>query len=225
MKKLFFTLTIISFCFFSAPTVYSYTGCEQIRPHPKINFYTSYGKLEYDFSQDQMGITQIGMKHGAVEKGVFANGLATGTVKWEINVSSLSQKGYGKQFCATPIEIDFYLGFSNPTIYVSNNLRKGSCMYDLVLRHEQTHQQINIKTLEYFIPLFRQALQKISKEIPTEPIYSNSQASLHQGSTIIAHKYSERIKPLIDVFKKELQIEQGKLDNSSNYAFENSICR
>jgi len=224
MKKLIFTLTILGFSTFSS-LAHCYNGCEQIRPQPKINFYTSYGKLEYDFSKDQMGISQIGMQHGVIEKGIFANGLATGTLKWEINVSTSAQKGQTKQFCATPSEIDFYMGFTNPTIYVSSDLRKGTCMYDLVLRHEQTHQQINIKTLEYFIPLFKQALQKIIQEIPAEPLAGKTQISLNHASTIIAQKYSERIKPLIDVFKKELQIEQGKLDNSSNYAFENSICR
>ena len=224
MKKLIFTLTILGFGTFSSLT-YGYNGCEQIRSQPKINFYTSYGKLEYDFSKDQMGISQIGMQHGVIEKGIFANGLATGTLQWEINVSTSAQKGLGKQFCATPAEIDFYMGFNNPNIYVSSDLRQGSCMYDLVLRHEQTHQQINIKTLEYFIPLFKQALYKISQEMPAEPLSGHSQISLDIASKVLAQKYSDRIKPLIDVFKKELQIEQGKLDNSSNYAFENSICR
>ena len=224
MKKLIFTLTILGFISFSS-LAYSYNGCEQVRAQPKINFYTSYGKLEYDFSKDQMGISQIGMQHGVIEKGIFANGLATGTIKWEINVGTLAKKGNKNQFCAYTTEIDFYMGFTNPTIYISSDLRQGSCMYDLVLRHEQTHQQINIKTLEYFIPLFKQALQKISHEIPAEPISGKSQTALNQASKIIAQKYSARIKPLIDIFKKELQIEQGKLDNSSNYAFENSICR
>lgn len=224
MKKLIFTLTILGFSTFSSLT-YSYNSCEQVHSQPKINFYTSYGKLEYDFSKDQMGISQIGMQHGVIEKGIFANGLATGTLKWEINVATSVKKGQNKQFCAIPAEIDFYMGFSSPTIYVSSDLRQGSCMYDLVLRHEQTHQQINIKTLEYFIPLFKQALHKISQEIPAEPLSGHSQISLNIASKVIAQKYSERITPLIDVFKKELQIEQGKLDNSSNYAFENSICR
>ena len=180
MKKVFFTLIILGISTFSQ-IAYSYDDCENIKPHPKLNFYTSYGKLEYDFQQDQMGITQVGMQYGVIEKGVFANGLATGTVKWELNISTSAQKGYNKQICATPIEIDFYIGFFQPKIYISNDLKKGSCMYDLVLRHEQTHQQINIKTLEYFIPLFKQALQKISTEIPALPISSASYSSLNQG--------------------------------------------
>ena len=224
MKKLIFTLTILLSSFVSS-FAYSYTGCEQVRVHPKLNFYTSYGKLEYDFSHDQMGITQIGMQYGVIEKGVFANGLATGTVKWEINISSTAQKGYKQQICATPVEIDFYLGFYQPKIFISNDLRKGTCMYDLVLRHEQTHQQINIKTLEYFLPLFKKAFHQIISEIPALPISSNSYAELNRGSNILAQQYSKRLTPLIEVFKKELSIEQGKLDNASNYAFENSICR
>ena len=224
MKKLFFILTILlglSLSFEAA----AFNRCAELKPNPRLSFYTSYGKLEYDFSKDQMGITKVGMNYGVIEKGIFANGLATGTVKWEVDVSSEGREGRNGEICAYPVEIKFYLGFAEPKIYVSRDLRKGSCMYDLVLRHEQTHQQINVKALEYFIPLFEQALNKISKEIPAEPVGAMNRAALSRGSEKIAEAYSKRIEPLINVFKKELEIEQGKLDNASNYAFENSICR
>ncbi len=224
MKKIFFILTLILSGLVSSGAA-ARTGCERLLPKSRLSFYTSYGKLRYDFSKDQMGITNVGIKFGVVEKGVFANGLATGTVKWEIDVSSEGRMGSGGTVCAYPVEIKFYLGFADPRIYVSRDLRKGSCMYDLVLRHEQTHQQINVKALDYFIPLFRQALEKISREIPAQPVEAATTAALSRGSEKIAELYSRRLEPLINVFKKELEIEQGKLDNPSNYEFENSICR
>ncbi len=224
MKKLFFILTVLLGTSLSVEAA-AFNRCAELKPQPRLSFYTSYGKLEYDFSKDQMGITKVGMSYGVIEKGIFANGLATGTVKWEVDVSSEGREGRNGEICAYPVEIKFYLGFADPKIYVSRDLRKGSCMYDLVLRHEQTHQQINVKALEYFIPLFEQALKKISQEIPAEPVGAMNRAALSRGSEKIAEAYSKRIEPLINVFKKELEIEQGKLDNASNYAFENSICR
>ena len=224
MKKLFFILTVLLGTSLSVEAA-AFNRCAELKPQPRLSFYTSYGKLEYDFSKDQMGITKVGMSYGVLEKGIFANGLATGTVKWEVDVSSEGREGRNGEICAYPVEIKFYLGFADPKIYVSRDLRKGSCMYDLVLRHEQTHQQINVKALEYFIPLFEQALKKISQEIPAEPVGAMNRAALSRGSEKIAEAYSKRIEPLINVFKKELEIEQGKLDNASNYAFENSICR
>ena len=224
MKKLFFILTVLLGTSLSVEAA-AFNRCAELKPQPRLSFYTSYGKLEYDFSKDQMGITKVGMSYGVLEKGIFANGLATGTVKWEVDVSSEGREGRNGEICAYPVEIKFYLGFADPKIYVSRDLRKGSCMYDLVLRHEQTHQQINVKALEYFIPLFEQALKKISQEIPAEPVGAMNRAALSRGSEKIAEAYSKRIEPLINVFKKELEIEQGKLDNASNYAFENSLCR
>ena len=224
MKKLFFILTVLLGTSLSVEAA-AFNRCAELKPQPRLSFYTSYGKLEYDFSKDQMGITKVGMSYGVIEKGIFANGLATGTVKWEVDVSSEGREGRNGEICAYPVEIKFYLGFADPKIYVSRDLRKGSCMYDLVLRHEQTHQQINVKALEYFIPLFEQALKKISQEIPAELVGAMNRAALSRGSEKIADAYSKRIEPLINVFKKELEIEQGKLDNASNYAFENSICR
>ncbi len=224
MKKLFFILTILLGVQLSFEAA-AFNRCSELKPQPRLSFYTSYGKLEYDFSKDQMGITKVGMSYGVIERGIFANGLATGTVKWEVDVSSEGRRTNSGEICAYPVEIKFYLGFANPKIYVSRDLRKGTCMHDLVLRHEQTHQQINVKALEYFIPLFEQAIKKISQEIPAEPVTAMSRLALSRGSEQIAEAYSKRIEPLIAVFKKELEIEQGKLDNASNYAFENSICR
>ena len=222
MKKLFFILTVLLGTSLSVEAA-AFNRCAELKPQPRLSFYTSYGKLEYDFSKDQMGITKVGMSYGVIEKGIFANGLATGTVKWEVDVSSEGREGRNGEICAYPVEIKFYLGFADPKIYVSRDLRKGSCMYDLVLRHEQTHQQINTAALEYFIPRLKSAALSVLNNVPPQRIDNSGQ--IDATTRQFVHTYSAQLEPLINFFKAELLREQSKLDNHENYQLEGSLCR
>lgn len=223
MKKLFFVLIILGF-FVPFSTSSRVLSCSDVLPTPQIRFYTSYGKLAYDYSKDQQQITKLANKYGIVEQGLFAAGLAVVNVHWEVAVNNLSRVLDNNKICVVPVSVDFYLGYTNPVIYLDRNLKVGSCHQQVVLRHEQTHQQINTAALEYFIPLFRNAIDEIAAQISAVEINNMSEAEVNQAAIILTNQYSERISPLVEVFKKELLTEQGKLDNHTNYEFEGSLC-
>ena len=50
-------------------------------------------------------------------------------------------------------------------VKLSKELKENSCEYNIVMQHEKTHQQINKKTLEYYLPLFKSASTTIIKSI------------------------------------------------------------
>ena len=221
MKKLLIILTSGLF-WLTAPAAKA-MDCSQIKSIPSVEFSTSYGKLRYDKSKNNLEITNIAKQYGIKEKGLFAAGLATINVNFEVSVNTLG-KIYGpKNICVVPTNINIYIGFSDPVIYLSKNLRPGSCKYNVVLRHEQTHQQINKNALEYFLPLFQEAIYKI---IPTvSPINVEDSNAIDQATTQLTQIYNQKITPLIEVFKAELLSEQGKLDNLDNYQHEEEICK
>lgn len=57
--------------------------------------------------------------------------------------------------CLYPQEINAHLGYYVPTIYILKDLQKGTCLYEVALRHEKTHMQIYIEALDYFLPEFK----------------------------------------------------------------------
>lgn len=223
MKKLFNILTILGLLS-PLSTSARELNCVDIVPTPRVRFYTSYGKLKYDFSKSKSQITNLSRKYDIMEQGLFAAGLALINVNWEVTVNSMSKILRNNKVCVVPVSIDFYLGYSNPVIYIDRNLKPGSCHYNLVMRHEQTHQQINTSALEYFIPLFHQAFEQIIPHISAQEVKHNSESAVNQATLELTRKYSERLSPLVEVFKKELLIEQGKLDNRTNYEFEGTLC-
>lgn len=200
------------------------TLCKDVKVEPEIKFSTSYGQLSYDFKKNTKRISQIAARIGSKEHGAFATGLATVSVE---NEYVLGTKAYpvqkGKGYCLVPEIIKVYVGFSRPVIYISNELPKNSCQYNLVLLHEKTHQRINKAALDYFIPYFQMAAAKIGYEL--QPIYIDKLSKIDQATDEMTQEFTNRFDKVLAVFKKELTVEQGKLDNKMNYSIEDDICK
>ena len=218
MKKLFFVL--IYFIYFSHPVFAD--ECSNIPINPVIEFYSSYGNLNYDLSKTNTEITSIANQYGIMEKGLFASGLATIDVEWEISADTVGRVISNYNICVIPEKIKVYIGFANPTIYISKDIQNNRCKMEIVSRHEQTHQQINKTALDYFLPLFQNAFYKIVKTV--KPIHINNISEVDQASTDLTKEYNKKLSPLIDFFKKEMLTEQNKLDNTENYLHEQHLC-
>lgn len=217
MKKLFFILTLLFF-----PTS-GFSACPEISSAPKIELYTSYGKLKYDFSQNNQQITKLAEKQGIIEKGLFASGLSTINVNMDITLKTVGDIIGKYDFCVYPTTVKLSIYYSNPTIYISKQLIPNSCEYNVVLRHEQTHQQINKAALDYFLPLFNEAAKNISTSI--KPINVKNLSDIDKASAELTKEYNKKLSPLLEFFKQELLKEQLKLDNQANYQHENILCR
>lgn len=222
MQKLF----IILIFFISARLTISPAqafNCAELDSVPAVEFTTSYGNLRYDFSKDNSQITALAGRYGIAEKGLFASGLATVNVNWEISINTMG-KIYGDyDVCVVPSKINIFIGFSDPVIYISRQIPKDSCEYNVVLRHEQTHQQINKAALDYFLPLFQEAILQIIQNV--RPLKVAHITQIDDATTQLTATYNQKISPLIEVFKQELLTEQSKLDNHLNYSHEKDLCK
>ncbi len=218
IKKLFF---ILIFLFFSNNSSFA-ADCSSIDINPQITLLSSYGKLVYDYTKTTEEITSLANSLNISEKDLFASGLSTVNINFDIEINTIGQPIGNSEFCVVPTSIKIFLGLDSPTIYISNELEKNSCHYNIVLRHEQTHQQINKKTLEYYLPLFKNSATKISQTI--KPIHITDIESIRPSIKALTEIYNKKLTPLVDYIKKEMLIQQLKLDNPQNYLFESSIC-
>ncbi len=227
MKKLFFIL--ISAIFLSSSTAFGYEEedyrqvCENQKNNLQINFYTSYGKLIYDRSLNKEDLSKIAQQAGIFEKGVFAAGLALVNINSEYELNTITKTMKNNAHCLLPYQLNLYIGYSRPIIYLAKDLVEGSCTYNLVLRHEQVHQQINKQALEYFIPKIYHIIKQQSSII--KPIYIPSQASEEKANQSLTQAYHNLITPLVDEFRDQILAEQSKLDNQQHYQLEGDICR
>ena len=218
MKNLFFILTILFFV--SSNTLAA--NCESLTVNPKITIKSSYGKLNYNTSKTTDEITDIAKRFNLVETGLFASGLSTVNVIFDITINTFSNIMGNSEFCVTPTEVIIFLGLEQPTIYISKELKQNSCQYKVVLRHEKVHQQINKSTLEYFLPLFKNSATSIIKNI--KPVHVTDINNIKNATAELTKTYNKKLTPLVEYIKKEMLTEQQKLDNPNNYLYENSLC-
>lgn len=201
----------------------AFAACPDNLPRPEIELYTSYGQITYIQNLDNQQITELAAQTGHIEKGLFASGLSSIKVNMDITLKTIGDIISKYDICVYPTTIRLSIYFSNPTIYISNQLTAGSCEYNVVLRHEQTHQQINKSALDYFLPLFKNAAAQIAPTI--KPISVANISEIDNASNLLTEEYNQKLTPLLNFFKQQLQKEQLKLDNQSNYQYENTLCR
>ena len=225
MKKNFLTSV---FCIFAMTKIAfaQNTGsnpCENVRFEPMLNFTTSYGKLRYDHSYSQKELQKLGQAFGVNEHGMFTSGLSVASIEWEVMLDTVSKVVNAEDICIVPTVVDVFVGFQNPTIYISNHLKQGTCEYNLVMRHEHQHQQMNIVALEYFIPKIKEELEKRLKDVKPHHAPSLSRASAVTAE--MTDEYIKLIAPYINKFKASLLREQSLLDTRENYEKEDAVCR
>lgn len=218
MKKLFFILTFLFFSRFAAAE----DICAAFTEEPQIKITASYGKLEYDFDKNTAEITELAKKFNLAENGLFAQGLSTVNINFDITINTLGQPIGNNQICVIPKEITIFLGLNSPIIHISKELQKDSCEYNVVLQHEKIHQQINKSTLEYYLPMFKYASTQIIKSI--KPILITDINDIEKITGNQTKFYNKKLTPLVDYIKREMLSEQQKLDNEKNYRFESTLC-
>ena len=220
-KLAFFLLSALAV--FSLPSHAAEIGtvsCDALNPNPHIIFKTSYGQLVHDISTPQH---QIQAMSSRPEKGILIDGLATATTLGSIRINTAHGiKISDNDYCIIPDEIEVYFGYSNPTIYVAKEYPVAGCRFSLIIRHEQTHQRINILTMQYFLPIIRSAAEKIIRQARSVKISTPTDDRL--ALALLQRYYAIKLMPIIEKFNLAREQEHQKLDNSTNYAMEYDIC-
>ena len=210
---------------FSAP-IGRQNRCAGITPKIRLNFSSSYGKLTYNYEKNTEQLNEMALQnplHRVLhEKGMFANGLAPFGVAWKIALNS-RLKHFKDYACVVPESVDLFFGYRNPVIYISNELEPGTCKYNLVMRHEQQHQQINIEVLNYYLPILKKMFEQQLSVLKAQEIPYN-QDDYSRIVQELTKNYSDAITPIVKRFEISLMIEQRRLDNIKNYKYEEKIC-
>ena len=220
IKKLFFILIFI----ISVIKALSFflTDCADYPLTPKITLYSSFGKLKINEEKNTKQITEISKKLNIHENNYLLSGLTTSNIKLNVITKTSGFLSKNNKICIIPENIDIYLTIDSPTIYISKDIKSNSCEYNLTKYHEITHHLINIKTFEYYLPLFKIAAEKTIKQIPAT-IISNPN-NINEATTNLSKQYSKQLSIFVNFINQEMQKQQKFLDSKENYEFETKIC-
>ena len=229
MKKVFYIVFFANLTFFSSFALANDDvkyACLRNMREPEVVITTSFGDIKYDNTKSRRTITRMHIQEygGTSAKGNFLNGLSTFEHAINLNFKIRKQTLLSGITCVYPTNINLYLGIGeNPVIYIARDYQEDSCMYNVILRHEQTHQQINQSVLEHYLPIVKQRFLEVVKN--NAVIGSTEDIDLEQAQKELQQIYLSALNPLLDEIKAETNAEQAKLDNQKNYDYENMICQ
>ena len=226
MKNLFLTSIICIFASLNSAAAQNALpaadGCaryESIRP--KLNLRSSYGNLSYNYDYDSENLDIMAARNNIHESGMYTAGLSLVDIDWSTSLNTIART-VGDTTCVIPASIDVFVGYRNPIIYISNDIDKNSCRYEMVMRHEHQHQQINIAILEYFLPIIKQELQKALSVVKVREVQDDEDSD--KVTDDMNNDYAEFLRPLISRFQATMENENRRLDNRENYQYESQVC-
>ena len=232
MKKVFFTLIFAIFFVCEALAkgdVSRYVDdCLSLIDKPKIKVTSSYGYLKYDYTKDNEYLTRLTIKNWNkigkyIPEDFIVGGLAVAPLSSDFNMDVKAIGVSDGKYCVYPSSIDAYVGYSVPKIYISKDLIKGTCEYDLAVRHENTHMEIYFLALEYFLPKFKDTVGGLLDEVSVSIV--NNEKEIEEEAKKLSMKYREVVKAKIDDWWEGVQEEQWMMDRPDNYDLEHRICR
>ena len=228
MKKFIFTIFFVLFYFKSSIVM----GAEDLkalcRKHiiePKVSIVAQIGDLKYDHTKSKKAITRMHLSTGAdLITGELLQGLSLFERKLSVGVKVESKRLPSGINCYYPKEVNFKIGTGeNPTIFIAREIKRGTCKYDVVLRHEQTHQQINQSVIEHYVPVIKEKLREIIQKYPVAATRKN--IDINVVADDLSAKYTKSFTLLLEEINQATQKEQSKLDNLEQYTYESDICR
>lgn len=232
MKKVFFALIfnvlLCNLCLAEVNLKQYEEECLSIIDKPKIKLSSSYGKLKYDFEKDSNTLrkeTELQYKEQGLEmpKELETMGLTKIKDAFELNME-IGQVGVSHGYrCLYPESIDVFMGYYLPKIYIAKDAPKDSCIYNLALRHEQTHMRIYIDALDFFLPKLKNRMEKSFEEKGVRIVAPNEDAQT--VASIYNEEYTKYLREYVDHWRNQVLNEQLKMDSIKQYIIESKLCR
>lgn len=200
--------------------------CKPFVSNPKVLIKAVFEPLRYDYSRAPRTLENMHRQEygGQTHEGYRINGLTPYNLNTTLEFRILKKVFKDGVTCFYPDEITLVFTLQDPVIYIARSIRKGTCEYDVTLRHEQTHEQVNVEALEYYLPKIRDAFIAAVKKyaVAGRP---KDDMTLEAVQKSLEKKYLDAINPLLSELENEITKEQAKLDRLEHYNYESSLCQ
>lgn len=222
---LFHIVTIASGLFPSLSHAWSYAdfiSCDSLNPTPIISLKVSYGKLVHDSATPYQQIQSLTPQNQ--EKCPLTSGLAIAPIKFEINLRrEKTVEKTPNAICVFAQNIEVLLYYEDPAIYISNEYNYKSCHFSQVLRHFQTHQQINKVSFELALPFIYKAIRESFGNLKAYKAHNNEEVG--QASQKLLEYYTAQVATIVNKFEKIRQEENKKFDELAKKDFLENVCK
>jgi hypothetical protein len=121
--------------------------------------------------------------------------------------------------CVRVAEVDAVIGDEQMDVYIAANYPEGSCEYDVVRRHENTHVSINLEGLRVWLPTLRATLNEAAAR--DFPIVSTPERAGEDAGRVLWNA----LVPVFKLMQNDLERRNGYIDTPEKYRQTALLCK
>ncbi len=135
--------------------------CRASKP-PVVKLVVKEGTLDYDYNLGVEQIEALAQKKAKSVHGTLGRvrGLTAAQMQIQFSNGVNIQRLGNNRFCLVLADVTAVLGYTRTTVYVDRRYRRGTCEFNAILDHENTHVKINREMLKRSAPGLKAALEK-----------------------------------------------------------------
>src|SRR5579862_5351457 len=193
--------------------------CPALNIATAINVRVVEPKITYHHDIDLFGLPKLERSAERPPPGWTMLGLTkiSDTLRTEFQLASVALPD--GRVCVWLARVDARLGDPIMNIYVASEYEPGSCEYETILAHENTHVRFNLETLRDWMPSIRAALvESARRRFPAIYPGAPNEAALRE-------RLLENLYSVFDLMNDDMRRRNATIDTPENYRRENAKCR
>ena len=189
---------------------------------PEVEVIYNYGNLVFDYN---ISSEQLSEKVQAMYSNKITHRITglTELSPYIVVESSIVQSGTTRYLCYYPEKVKVKVGYE-PVVYIRQDLQKGTCRYNLTIRHEQTHLDIGDLAMTNFLQEIKRSLPRIIKEVGVIVKPYSDKVSALDNSNELNNLYRKQLSHMFDRFVKNMVAQQMRIDTMESYNAAGSLC-
>ncbi len=215
MKKIILILSLVLLC---NPV---YAACSGYKNNIEIEVIKDYGEIVFN---DTLSSEEFGNYTGKLYNR-YHDTMGLTVASFNMSVESTGTQVYypDSDFaCVYLDKVKLYLSYDDIYVLIDKKYKKGSCQYNVILKHEKKHVAVHKKSLDYYTPYIREALIKAAKEM--EPRVMTNDENVEDVLSLLSSDLMDSVAETLDFFEEERIRANAELDTEENYEKERQQC-
>lgn len=193
-------------------------GCPQ-GPPPQVQIFTKNGTPRYFYHVPSatLGQAQIDTTFTPIDRDsvYVVGGLTQGnvTISRQLQMQTATRRG-SDQNCVSATQVNVTLDYQ-PDVYIASEYKPGTCRYQTTMEHEVQHVNLDIITLNEFIPRIQSYIQQALISMP--PIPPVPQQMVPQVQEMIGKRVEQAAQQALAEMDKVRKARHQRIDNALEY--------
>lgn len=198
-------------------TLASAYGCPQVAPGPVV-MQTRNGTPKYFYHLPSAQLATLntgGAKPQHLGPNYVIGGLTHGKINTTYSIQISGKPMPGGTYCVSVEQITVTLDYQ-PDVYIASEYRPGSCQYNVTLQHEVQHVNLELITLNEFIPRIQAHIRQTVQSLP--PLQPMTERDIPRARDWIGAQVNNAVQQSLAQMMQVRDSRQGGIDTPQEYA-------